>query len=188
LLKMPGSDEVLSWNNVLINYTFDPSDKFKESKAKEVTGMVVLISNAKTLEHFVAAGGSGGMKCKDGTDRTYLRTKGKMLQVLKSLQFVPFFVRPHASKFLVAPLAGFPFHEELICSSYLNARSWLVLPANQVITKLEPLLESLGAPFLSKVFKRLPRDGGVELWQSFYDTAASDEVSSRYIMLRVAYT
>ena len=63
------------------------------------------------------------------------------------------------------PLPGFPFREELVTGSYLNARSWLLLPARQVITKLEPLLESLGEPFVANVFSRLPRDGGVEEWE-----------------------
>ena len=74
-----------------------------------------------------------------------------MLQVLKKFQFVPFFVRPHTDEMLFVPLPGFPFREELVCSSYLNARSWLLLPANQVMTKLEPLLQSLGAPFVGKL-------------------------------------
>ena len=81
-----------------------------------------------------------------------------MLQLLKEYKFIPFFVRPHPDKFLVAPLPGFPFREELVCTSYLNARSWLLLPAHQVMTKLEPLLKSLGAPFVCNVFSRIPRD------------------------------
>ena len=48
------------------------------------------------------------------------------------------------------------------------------------MTKLEPLLQSLGAPFVGNVFKRLPLNGGVEQWESFYKTPASDEVSSLY--------
>ena len=102
-----------------------------------------------------------------------------MLQVLKSLSFVPFFVRPHSDKFLVASLAGFPFQENLVNSSDLNARSWLLLPANQVMTKLEPLLQSLGAPFVGGVFRRLPRTNGLNQWISFYNSPTSDEVSSR---------
>ena len=103
-----------------------------------------------------------------------------MLQVLKELLFVPFFVRPHTDKFLVAPLAGFPFREGLVNSSYLNARGWLLLPANQAMTKLEPLLQSLDAPFVGKVFHRLKLNSGVDEWMSFYDTPAGDEVSSLY--------
>ena len=182
LLKTPEGDEEFSWNNVLLDYRYDKTDE-----SKKVTGVIILVTNAKTLSSFVSAGGTGGMKSQDGTDRKYNRTKDKMLQVLKEYKFIPFFVRPHPDKFLVAPLPGFPFREELVCSSYLNARSWLVLPANQVITKLEPLLKSLGAPFVGNVFSRIPRDGGVEEWESFYKTRASAEVSSLYKALCCVY-
>ena len=175
LLQTPEGDERFEWNKVLVDYNYDASDE-----SKLVTGMVVLVTNAKTVASFVQAGGAGGMKCQDGTDRKYNRQKDKMLQVLKEILFVPFFVRPYTDKVLFVPLAGFPFREELVCSSCLNARSWLLLPANQVMTKLEPLLQSLGAPFVGKVVHRLPVNGGVEQWESFYDTHAKDEVSSLY--------
>jgi len=74
LLKTPEGDEVFEWNNVLVNYSYDTSDE-----SKSATGMVILITNAKTLARFVQAGGAGGMKNQDGTDRKYNRTKDKML-------------------------------------------------------------------------------------------------------------
>ena len=70
LLQTPEGDEVFEWNNVLVDYKYDASDE-----SKLVTGMAILVTNAKTLAEFVAAGGAGGMKCQGGTNRTYLRTK-----------------------------------------------------------------------------------------------------------------
>ena len=90
LLKTPEGDEEFSWSNVLLNYSYDKSDE-----SKKVIGMVVLVTNAKTLSSFVSAGGTGGMKSQDGMDRKYNRTKDKMLQLLKEYKFLPFFVRPH---------------------------------------------------------------------------------------------
>ena len=85
LLQTPEGDEVFEWNNVLVNYNYDTSDE-----SKLVSGMVILITDAKTLDGFVQAGGAGGMKCQDGTHRKYNRRKDKVLQVLNALLFVPF--------------------------------------------------------------------------------------------------
>ena len=92
-----------------------------------------------------------------------------MLAVLEKWQYLPFFVRPNGDKMLVAPLADFLFSEQLALSSYLNARSWLGLPANQVIRKLEPLLLGLGKPFRANVFSKIP-NGGQEQWHGFLNT------------------
>ena len=70
---------------------------------------------------------------------------------------------------LVAPLAGFPFSEQHVVSSYLNPCSWLVMPANQVIRKLEPLLKSLRKPFRADVFSKAP-NGAEQKWLDFQGT------------------
>jgi len=82
LLRTPGGDEEYSWNNVLLDYRYDVRDE-----TKKVTGMIILVTNAKTLSSFVSAGGTGGMKSQDGTDRKYNRTKDKMRERLKDVSF-----------------------------------------------------------------------------------------------------
>jgi hypothetical protein len=89
----------------------------------------VLVTNSKSCEEFVKAGGHGAMLGADGQPWTYNGTKDKMVEVLEKLAFLPIFVQPHRSKMLIAPLPDFPFSEELVGSSCLNARSWVVLLA-----------------------------------------------------------
>ena len=45
-----------------------------------------------------------------------------------------------------------------------------MLPANQVIRKLEPLLKSLGKPFRTNVVSKVP-NGGEEKWFGFLNTS-----------------
>ena len=49
----------------------------------------MLVTDAKTTEPFTAAGGQPGMLARDGTDRTYNRTKRKMPEVLEQWQYFP---------------------------------------------------------------------------------------------------
>ena len=50
------------------------------------------------MEPFTAAGGQPGMLARDGTDRTYNRTKSKMSEVLEQWQYFPIFVKPHPTE------------------------------------------------------------------------------------------
>ena len=156
--------EEYSWSNSLVQYHYDENDA-----SRSEFGIVLLATNAKTVMEFDTAGGHGEMLGRDRQARTYNRTKDKMLVVLEKWQYLPFFVSPHGGKMLVAPLAGFLFSEQLAKSSYLIPRSWLVLPANQVIRKLQPLLKSLGTPFRGDVFSKVP-NGGEEKWFGFLNT------------------
>ena len=164
LLRSHDGQEEFHWSNSLVQYQYDENDA-----SRSEVGIVLLATNAKSVMEFVNAGGHGAMLGQDGQPRTYNRTKEKMLSVLEKWQYMPFFVRPHADKLLFAPLAGFPFSEQHVCSAYLNPRSWLVLPANQVVRKLEPLLKSLGKPFRADVFSKAPK-GAEEKWLDFQGT------------------
>ena len=164
LLRSHDGQEDFHWSNSLVQYQYDENDA-----SRSEVGIVLLATNAKSVMEFVNAGGHGAMLGQDGQPRTYNRTKDKMLSVLEKWQYMPFFVRPHADKLLFAPLAGFPFSEQHVCSAYLNPRSWLVLPANQVVRKLEPLLSHLGTPFRAGVFSKAPRSEEPK-WLAFQGT------------------
>ena len=110
----------------------------------------MVVTDAKTPEPFTAAGGEPKMLARDGTDRIYNRSKGKMPEVLEKWQYFPIFVKPHPTAgWLYMPLEGFGY-EHHQNTEFLNYRSLLVLPPKVVLAKLAPILEqSLGYPFKS---------------------------------------
>ena len=123
------------------------------------TGMIVVVTDAKTAKPFYAAGGEPSMLARDGTPRVYNRTKDKMAEVLENWQYYPIFVKPHPTAgWLYMPLEGFGYEMDQH-NEFLNYESLIVLPAKFVLSKLGPLLDkSLGYPFkptnVAELFQR----------------------------------
>ena len=111
----------------------------------------MVVTDAKTTEPFTAAGGEPSMLARDGTDRIYNRTKGKMSEVLEQWQYFPIFVKPHPTAgWVYMPFDGFGYQHHQT-TEFLNYHALLVLPPKVVLERLAPILEqSLGYPFIPK--------------------------------------